>query len=167
MGNPYASLQVDDFEPETEAVTATAPVALALAPTNDTLIRRYVRISQDPYAALAFADDEDAVAQQPVAALSSKLARCEYRKISSGRRPAAFLRFILAAENGVLRSHHRDFIVRNENRSGEARARLIDQLSRYDLTDLPLHGHFNRERDPFTIGKLSQIEKAALGTSKS
>jgi len=78
------------------------------------------------------------------------------------------LQYVPPAEGSVLRPHYRDFITRNELRSPEQRFRLLQELSKYDISaSRNFKSHFNREPELFTAGKLKQIERAALSVSVS
>lgn len=176
MGNPYASLQVEEEGlPAMSALKrlenpyASLQIAVAEPEVASTTAERtlYIRGLENPYAWLEVAGDEELPAERlrvvpHPQGTPPRVSKEQFR--AAARR--IFRCYIPAAEKGNLRTHHRDFITRNEVRSSEERALILQQLGRYDLGDIPLIGHFNRERDPFTMSKLSQIEKAALGKPK-
>jgi len=66
-------------------------------------------------------------------------------------------------ERGKLRSHHRDFVARNESQPAAIRRKIVDALQKYSLASIPgLLPHFNREDDVFTESKLKKIEESVL-----
>jgi hypothetical protein len=93
----------------------------------------------------------------PVSSTGSTLSKAEFR--AGCRR--IFGQYIPALERGRLRTHHRDFITRNESSSPARRHRLVKHLEKYDISKT--HGvtaHFNRG-EPLTDEKLKQIERLA------
>jgi len=86
----------------------------------------------------------------------AKLSKAEFRAACR----AVFGYYVPAIEKGRLRTHHREFITRNESSSNEKRFRLYSELKRYDLSSITgLKSHFNRERDALTDAKLREIER--------
>lgn len=78
------------------------------------------------------------------------------------------LQYVPPTEGRVLRSHYRDFITRNELRSSEQRFRLLEELSKYDVSASGnLKPHFNLDAELFTAAKLQEIERLALADSHS
>jgi hypothetical protein len=72
------------------------------------------------------------------------------------------MQYIPAAEAGRLRAHYREFIRRNLSRSAAIRAKILQLLKKYDISDRSgLAAQFNRERDEITEEKLRDIEQAA------
>ena len=72
-----------------------------------------------------------------------------------------FRHYIPAVERGRLKPHHKDFIARNQNRSGAGRYKLVEALRKYDLSDVPgFEARFNREREDLTEAKLREIERS-------
>lgn len=112
--------------------------------------------SGNPYARIAQTQEDDE---------SEDLAHVHTRPKSASkldfRRQCTkiFRQYIPELEGGSLRSYMRDFIARNESRPGHIRYRLIQLLSRYDLSNLsaatPL---FNREDENLAEQKLRDIE---------
>lgn len=154
LENPYASLEIpeDDFE------------VVQASDLSDK--ERLYRLRGNPYAKLAMEEggEEDAVStpivRQPVTPAPQSLSKKDFE--SRCRR--IFGLYIPPLEKGRLRPHHRRFIERNGTRSPTARARLVRELEKYDLSSL--HGvkaYFNRERDVFTEAKLQQIERLVKG----
>lgn len=151
LGNPYASLSVDD--PASGASTAMANPS---APLN-------LGKTQNPYAWHYYFTDEGPVTSIPQTAsvesanqANGKLTKTAFQQQARG----IFRSYIPAAENGKLRDHHREFIARNETRSPSIRFQLIARLSVYDISTQ--HGFtavFNREDDVFTKQKLDDIER--------
>jgi hypothetical protein len=69
-----------------------------------------------------------------------------------------------APERGALREEHDAFIRRNEDKSPEIRAALLQELSRFDLSDISgLEPQLNREKDALTEEKLANLERKVLG----
>lgn len=152
LGNPYASLSI--YGEGDESVKCS---------TSAKKVRQYLNNSQNPYAVLGLYEESgpempsvkkkvQPVQPVPEGKLSKKDFQTKCRRI--------LMQYVPAEERRVLRSHHRDFVTRNESRSAEDRFLLVHHLSKYDLSNtgnyLP---HFNRERDPLTVKKLKEIEK--------
>jgi hypothetical protein len=80
------------------------------------------------------------------------------------RARAILLQYMPAADRRRLRPSFRDFISRNESRSGRVRHRLIRSLERFDLSDLRgIQPQFNRDHGDAQIDRrLAEIEKQAL-----
>ena len=165
LGNPYASLQLDNYD----------PVAINFIENRHPRTQLLLKL-QDPYASLA-TDEELGLYKSGVARADADVAspksdknqiikhsKLENRTISKSafqvRCRAIFRGYIPNQEKGRLRPHHREFIARNESRSAVERFAILVELSKYDLSDM--HGastQFNRERDTLTERKLSAIEK--------
>ena len=149
LGNPYASLQIGEDADGGEATKS---------PRDE--LRPYVR---HPYALVPQAEDAQeitsaVVAKLPVSPTGNTLSKTEFR--AGCRR--IFGQYIPALEKGRLRTHHRDFITRNESSSPVRRHRLIKHLEKYDISKTQgFTAHFNREREPLTDEKLKQIEHLA------
>lgn len=162
LGNPYARSQIigaEDGEQQAE---------LELRPATEAE-HNYVRLLGNQYAMLSIAirDSTDVPAHSPATAGTSKerpVAKATLAKndfVTGCRR--IFRPYIPSVEKGRLRAHHRDFIIRNQNRSPSARYLLIQELSKYDLTVLPgMETRFNREREDLSDHKLKQIERSVL-----
>ena len=104
--------------------------------------------------------DSPEVQECPELGKVGKLSKTEFQSACR----AIFRYYIPAIENGRLRGHHREFITRNESRSGEKRFRLFSELRRYDLSSIPgINPQFNRERDALTGAKLWEIERIVGG----
>lgn len=143
LENPYASLQVSNDAEQKDA-----------SEVSSVSQRPYVR---HPYAYASMEVESDvsssAIAKQPV---KGALAKAEFR----ARCRRIFEQYIPTIEKGRLRTHHRDFIARNESRSPTTRYLLINKLQKYDLSTVPgLKARFNRERELLTDEKLKQIER--------
>jgi hypothetical protein len=147
LGNPYASLQIVD---DVEEVEATKVLRDEQHP--------YVR---HPYALISEAEEaqetaSDPIAKLPVSPTRGTLSKAEFR----ARCRRIFQQYIPALEKGRLRTHHRDFITRNESRLPTTRHLLVGKLEKYDLSRVQgLTAHFNREREQLTDEKLKQIER--------
>lgn len=71
-----------------------------------------------------------------------------------------FRPYIPPEDRGHLRSHHRDFIARNRARSPRRRYLLVEQLRKYDLSNISgISPKFNRE-NVFTEEKLKEVERS-------
>jgi hypothetical protein len=150
-GNPYASLQIEDGEHETPLVVTQAATDGQHARSENPYSRHYY-FADEP----SEADAHDAAAHSPAATVVGKLSKSSFQQ----QVRAIFRPYIPAAESGHLRDHHREFIARNETRSATTRYRLVAQLKRYDLGDLPqMKPLFNREDAIFTKEKLAEIER--------
>lgn len=136
-------------------------------------VRDWLMLMQNPYAKLSLYDDDfvDVHSQKtdfepPLSA--SVLAKHPSKKHGATKKEfegncrRIFLQYIPPSEGRVLRPHYRDFIIRNENNSPELRARILEELNKYDLSSSGnFQPHFNREREFLTVEKLQKIEKAA------
>lgn len=164
LGNPYAKLQVRDED-------GVHAVASDFHPLKDAE-RAYVRRLGNPYAVLSIAvEAEQAVQERNVSvpvvlqddmsqpAVSKRDFEAECRRI--------FRQYIPAEEMGHLRPHYRAFIERNRSRAPSVRHYLLEGLRRYDLSRNSgfgaLQAQFNREREPLTVQKLAEIERAVIG----
>ncbi len=146
MGNPYASLSIDD------QVDEKSPRKLGEEQAHKALLE-----SQNHYARGYYFDDPEESPIPPIgeprrqpalpAARSRGLSR---QRFQTGCR-RIFFQYISSEERRVLRPHHRDFIERNESRSAEERFLIVEQLGRYDLSRYgSCNTRFNRERDALT-----------------
>lgn len=142
LGNPYASLQIMDDVEQKQVSDAQRP---------------HVRHPY-AYASLEEANDVSAnlAVKQPIGAVVGTLSKAEFK----ARCRRIFEQYIPALEKSRLRTHHRDFIIRNESLSPETRHLLVKELQKYNLSTVPgLKAHFNRERGSLTDEKLRQIER--------
>lgn len=170
LRNPYAWLGTGHTEDGSDHLEHVTHVELSQKE------RDYLSRLQNPYARLAFegadaplpASAEDSVGNDPAKsstgfAASRKASLPSVSKVEFRRRcRLIFSQYIPALERGKIRSHHRDFISRNESRTPEERGMILEALQRYDLSTIPgLSAQFNRERDPFTERKLRKIENLA------
>ena len=86
---------------------------------------------------------------------SGSLTKDEFR----GECRQIFLPYVPRGQGRTLLSEHRDFIRRNERRSPQARYRLVLELRRFDISNVGLRPHFNREPPSgLTVRKLREIE---------
>lgn len=149
LGNPYASLQIDETASNASATAAES-------------IKQQFKHSENPHAWHYYFDepalqsfstpDSVAVPTRPEGSLTQ--AEFEHRA------RAIFRPYIPAEERGKLRPHYREFIARNKSRSPQARYQLIDGLKKYDISTIPgLSPQFNREQESLTKEKLAEIEK--------
>ena len=148
----------------------TTPVADFLPLTDAE--HAYVRRQENPYASLCVAVEVDLSAREksvdtvtvpmsdaPNTSISKQDFEAECRRI--------FRQYIPALEKGRLRPHHRAFITRNHSRTPSLRNSLLEQLRKYDLSNIRgLQVKFNREREELTADKLEQIERAVIGENK-
>lgn len=152
MGNPYATL---DAEPQ----TAVSPALTADAVWRADFIRGENPCAWDYYfdALESPPPESPAVAVLPIPSASQGLSQAQFEQ----RARAIFRPYVPMEERGKLRDHHRDFITRNRTRSPQVRFRLINALSKYDLSSTPgLNPQFNREQDDLTRAKLGEIENS-------
>lgn len=114
----------------------------------------------NPYASIASLDNDDedeTDAPHRPDLIPGELSKVDF--VAGCRR--LFAQYIPSMERGRLRPEHRDFITRNSSRSAKIRFRLLKELRRYDLSDLPdVQPQFNREDDRLTAKKLIEIEQA-------
>ena len=152
LGNPYASLQLDDEVQPSKVSEMSAE--------NRDLYRK----SENPQAFHYYesSPESDRGATEPTPAAEVTTTRCSMSKAEFRSQCRAIFRpYIPALEKGRLRAHHRDFVTRNESQSAEVRYALVQQLRRYDLSAVPgLTSQFNRERNALTEAKLIEIERA-------
>lgn len=122
----------------------------------------YLRKQQNPYAKLSVAAQADTAARSTVLAeppaprmtVSKEEFEAECRRILGFYMPAL--------EKGQLRPHYRAFITRNKSRAPAGRSRVLTQLRKYDLSNIPgVSPLFNREREELTESKLIAIERSA------
>lgn len=151
LGNPYASLEIPE---ENFEIVQTSTISDE---------ERLYRLRGNPYAKLQMDEAEDAPPAPTVTPTSDtprRLSKAEF--VARCRR--IFGLYIPPFENGRLRTHHRRFIERNGSRSPMVRARLVQELEKYDLSTLRgVKAYFNREREVFTEEKLQQIERLIDG----
>jgi hypothetical protein len=75
--------------------------------------------------------------------------------------------YIPAAEKGRLRPFHKTFIARNQSRPPHARYLLLQEIRKYDLSDVQgLKGRFNREHADPSEAKLVAIERLVSDKKK-
>lgn len=145
LGNPYAAEQMFDSDDPADAQSEHR--------------RANIRIYENPYRSLAEEAREELE--------SEKISRPSRRAVSkadfvSGCRNI-FEQYIPPFETRKLRAHHREFILRNQERSPTARGAILRELDKYDLRRQGLKPQFNRERDEITEEKLRAIERLADG----
>jgi hypothetical protein len=132
---------------------------------NSPEVPKYLTELGNPYASILEKGDFEetstsVVAQGTETGKAEKLSKAQFRAACR----AIFGYYIPAIEKGRLRTHHREFINRNESSSGEKRFRLHSQLKRYDLSSITgINPQFNRERDALTDTKLREIERIVGG----
>ena len=173
LGNPYASLQIDDDPDAANHSEVAVGVELAQQEsTGDQLTERerlYIRRLEDPYALLSIevqsvqqsAGDARVSQNEPLSRVESGEAT-KARFQDESRR--IFRPYIPALERGRLRDYHRAFIARNEDRSPKIRFELLSRLRKYDLSNIHgIEARFNRQNDALTDEKLKQIEDEVLG----
>lgn len=155
MGNPYASLSIDD------PVDEKSPRNLSEEQAHEAF-----RESQNPYAQHYYLGDPEKAPIPPIGEpkRQSALFVTRSRGLSKQRFQSSCRRilrqYLPSEERRILRPHHRDFIERNESRSAEERFLIIKKLSRYDLSQGEnYNARFNRERDVLTEKKLHEIEQ--------
>lgn len=149
-GNPYAFLQVEEDKGVAE-------------PTLEQK-RAYLRKLENPaaYDAVMGHPDEvmatgNAAPRRAPATIPRTVSKVDFKRGCKG----IFAQYIPAAEKGRLRDHHRDFVIRNENSSGDRRGALLAGLQKYDLGNVEgLRPQFNRERDVLTEAKLRALERS-------
>jgi hypothetical protein len=158
LGNPYAKLQVLDVE---EVSEPQADPDLRPATAEE---RAYARLLQNQYALLSItvADSRKTASAVPDHPTASP-GRTELSKRDFVVGSTRVLRpYIPSVEKGRLRRHHRDFIIRNQNRTPSERYLLLRALSKYDLGSAGIEARFNREREDVTDEKLKQIERSVF-----
>ena len=148
LGNPYASAQMFDDDED--------------VPKN-----AVYRLRGNPYAKLALEEvrqglpnSESSVSSKlvPKRQSAQSLSKADFRAQARG----IFEQYIPPIEKGRLRTHHRDFITRNEASSPSRRHRLIARLKKYDISAMQgIMPQFNRERDALTESKLLEVERSA------
>jgi len=162
LGNPYAKSQIIGAEEDPEQAE------LDLRPPTQAE-RNYARLMGDPYALLSIAFRDPS---ESPASLSTEVETRRSRPVSKAEVSKSdfitgcrkiFRPYIPSVERGRLRPHHRDFIIRNQNRSPSERYLLLKALSKYDLTVLRgMETRFNREDGDLTDRKLKQIEQSVV-----
>ena len=150
LENPHA--YIEDLEEEAEKRAAPARSAL--------------NRSENPYATLALWDGDDGGEQRPAvvpeppaprpATIREYLSKADFRSELN----RIFMPYVPPHMPRRLPQHQRDFIARNEGRSGKARHRIAEALRRYDLSTTPgIAQQFNREHvDHWDERKLRAIE---------
>lgn len=153
LQNPYASLNANiDAEEELSK-------------------HAYVAKLQNPYAAIEFFGEweleEDIGGSASGAGPRKQLklpyisAKASVTKVSfCSRARAIFVPYEpMRGKSRVLRPEFRNFIRENENKSGPARASILAELERFDLSSMgALNPHLNREGDSIveTLKKISR-----------
>jgi hypothetical protein len=148
-----------------QVVEAPATPAEFRAPSAEE--RAYIRLLENQYALLSIAIPEEK-ASPAITSLRTQPSVPDISKADFEKECRRILRqYIPALEKGRIRSHHRDFIIRNIGRAPGIRYALLHKLRKYDLGDIQgFQARFNRERDPFTDAKLREIELAVSGRKK-
>jgi hypothetical protein len=175
LENPYVFVDECDEVYEREVARGASRDAESTSvphSSSDVTSRSTLADLQNPYAFAQESDEaherhEGLAEQQPVIAPSASISsptsalRGRLSKTEFGSRcRAIFGPYSPALNRGRLRSHHRDFITRNQARSAEERYQIWLHLKKYDLSDLPgLSTQFNREDDLVTEEKLREIER--------
>jgi len=184
-GDPYASLaewEGDDDEATislAEALQRPWP-ALMLHPLQEHRpkqqlvlgLRRAQQRGGNPYATLAKLDGDDELGspllvvgyEDPVTTTPKTfrefLSKTDFRSECI----RIFLPYVPPHLPRRIPQHQRDFIARNERRSGKARYRLVESLRRYDLsTTFGIAPQFNREHSQgLSEKKLRQLESQVV-----
>jgi hypothetical protein len=153
LQNPYAHVERLEEEAELSAAVVRSPL----------------HRTEDPYATLASWNGEDdaPVALSPEAQVVSVqrpatttirefLSKADFRSECT----RIFLPYVPPHLPRRVPQHQKDFIARNEQRSGKVRYRVAEALRRYDLSTTPgIAPQFNREhQDRWDEQKLRQIE---------
>ena len=149
LQNPCAF--IEDLEEEAEAIEASE--------------RSPLHRTQNPYATLAAWDGSDAHAlreERATTVLAQAATFKEFLSKADFRSECIriFLPYVPPHLPRRVPQHQRDFIGRNERRSGKVRHRLAAALRRYDLSTTPgIAPQFNREhQDHWDERKLRVIE---------
>lgn len=179
-GNPYASLAEwggDDDESIVSkdsqrlwlAEARHSPQKPLPSPQLDLNLLPAQQPSGNPYASLSESDDgaepmsplligvgHEAEATAPPKTFREFLSKADFRSECI----RVFLPYVPPYLPRRIPQHQRDFIARNECRSGRARFRLVESLRRYDLSTTPsIAPQFNREHSlGLSEKKLRQIE---------
>ena len=138
------------------------------APEEPAPARSTLHLSENPYATLAQWDGNDAPSAElagetvptPVVALQQTfrefLSKADFRSECI----RIFMPYVPPYQAQRIPQHQKDFIARNERRSGKARYRLVEAIRRYDLSTTPgIRPQFNREHpEDLSERKLRQIE---------
>lgn len=172
LGNPYAFTQIEGFSEDEESAvsdatakahqTDTKPDQADLFSKASSQLARWNHPHGNPYSRVGNDESELRPISQETASRASIQTTSQTEFVRSLRR--IFSHYIPALERGRLRPEHRDFIERNRRRSGRIRYLLLQELRKYDLSDLVgLKPQFNREGDALTEMKLRQIEQSVLG----
>ncbi|WP_068769618.1 5'-nucleotidase [Termitidicoccus mucosus] len=94
----------------------------------------------------------------PVGALTKKVFETRLREIFLGYTPL---------NNGVLDPRYRKFIADNRDRPGTARAAILRELERYDLSGMTSHKPMlNREREDMVAAKLARVVAKAADSAQ-
>lgn len=129
-----------------------------LPPTPDQT--QYLRTSQDPYAKLSVT----LKAPEHAVAVPSAQTQVAQKKGATQKEFETTFRKIIGfyvPDSNRLPGTYREFLERNKKRSPSVRQRLIDKLRKYDLSDVRVDTHFNRdERDRLTEARLKDIEES-------
>jgi hypothetical protein len=117
---------------------------------------------QDPYALL----DEFSQSRPTPALKLVERRKCSRMAFRSGC-TKVFRYYTPAPERGkrsALREEHSAFIARNEDRSPEIRYALLEELQRFDLSEIArIQPQLNLEKDALTEEKLREIERKIIG----
>jgi hypothetical protein len=132
-----------------------------LPPTPEQV--EYLRKQQHPYAKLsvtARGSNTTSDVRTPSIEYAAKGTLSKKEFDFETRRILGF--YVPGVRRGALPPHYRDFLARNLKRNGFERFKVLEQLRKYDLSDVPgVESHFNREKEELTEAKLRQIERAA------
>lgn len=152
-GNPYASLSILEDSEKSDHQEA-----------SDDKKHQYLKKMENPYAHHAIFSDAPGIAPSSYArqhkinrpkgsvTLSKKDFRENCNRILS--------QYVPSEEGKALRAHYRDFVTRNELRPPNERFRIVELLSKYDLSGTENYRpHFNREKNLLTNAKLQAIER--------
>jgi hypothetical protein len=159
LRNPYATEQLDEETDESLRASESSSRSSGYAASNEPGKEKSdVWVLQDPYASLS---EEPRRPQRALRAVARP--KCSKAAFRTGCR-RIFLHYTPAPERSSLREEHAAFILRNEDRSPEARHALLRELQRFDLSDVPgIDPILNRGKDAFTEEKLNTIERKVLG----
>jgi len=143
-GNPYAALELfDDIDTPSPAPTTIATAGAAPRPDTQVL----------PLEDDAHTDELFTLPPAPRFPTKTRF-ESECRRIFNQYQPAVEGR-------RTLKEPYRRFIAEHSSRSGQARAKILEELTKYDLSALgPEKAYFNREgREDFLLRKLDQITR--------
>jgi hypothetical protein len=159
LRNPYAAEQLEDGKERLQTAEAPTPEPRVSTPSQAEKEKSDLWLSQDPYASL-WDESPTAPSRQPKAIAKPTCSKAAFR---AGCRQI-FRPYTPAPERAVLRDEHNAFIERNEDRSSETRWLLLQELKRFDLSNVRgINPQLNREKDAITEEKLKNIERKVLG----